>query len=398
MASNRGVAYMGPGKVEVQSIDYPKLELGSRKCQHGVILRVVTTNICGSDQHMVRGRTTAPLGLILGHEITGEVIEAGRDVEFIKVGDLCSVPFNIACGRCRNCKEGKTGICLSVNPARPGAAYGYVDMGGWIGGQAEYVMVPYADFNLLKFPDKAQAMATIADLTLLSDIFPTGYHGAVTAGVGPGTIVYVAGAGPVGLACASACQLLGAALVIVGDMIDERLAQAKSFGCEVIDLKKSATLGEQVEQITHVPEVDCAVDCVGFEARGHGSEAGVERPATVLNSLMTLARAGGAIGIPGLYVTDDPGGVDADAKVGRLGLRIGLGWAKSHTFATGQCPVLRYNRQLMQAILYGKASPAKATNATFITLDEAPKGYKDFDKGAARKFIIDPHGSARKAA
>ena len=147
MASNRGVAYMGPGKVEVQSIDFPKLALGSRKCEHGVILKIVSTNICGSDQHMVRGRTTAPQGLILGHEITGEVIEAGRDVEFVKVGDLVSVPFNIACGRCRNCKEGNTGICLHVNPARPGAAYGYVDMGGWIGGQAEYVMVPYADFQ-----------------------------------------------------------------------------------------------------------------------------------------------------------------------------------------------------------------------------------------------------------
>ena len=142
MATNRGVAYMGPGKVEVLSIDFPKLALGDRKCEHGVILRIVATNICGSDQHMVRGRTTAPAGLVLGHEITGEVIEAGRDVEFVKVGDICSVPFNIACGRCRNCKEGKTGICLNVNPARPGAAYGYVDMGGWVGGQAEYVMVP----------------------------------------------------------------------------------------------------------------------------------------------------------------------------------------------------------------------------------------------------------------
>ena len=122
-----------------------------------MILKVVTTNICGSDQHMVRGRTTAPPGLILGHEITGEIIEKGSDVEMLNIGDLVSVPFNIACGRCRNCREGKTGICLTVNPARPGAAYGYVDMGGWVGGQAEYVMVPYADFNLLKFPNKEKA-------------------------------------------------------------------------------------------------------------------------------------------------------------------------------------------------------------------------------------------------
>jgi len=393
MASNRGAAYMGTGVVELHSIDFPKLALGDRKCNHGVILKIVSTNICGSDQHMVRGRTTAPKGLILGHEITGEVIEVGRDVEFIKVADLVSVPFNIACGRCRNCKERATGVCLNVNPSRPGAAYGYVDMGGWVGGQAEYVMVPYADFNLLKFPDKAQAMEKIRDLTCLSDILPTGYHGAVSAGVTTGSTVYVAGAGPVGLACAAACQLLGAACVMVGDLIPERLAQAKSFGCETIDVSKSATVAEQIEHILGVPEVDCAVDCVGFEARGHGEDAKREAPATVLNSMMTITRAGGALGIPGLYVTGDPGGIDENAKVGNLSIRIGLGWAKSHHFTTGQCPVMKYNRQLMMAILYDKIKIAKATNVTVITLDEAPQGYKDFDKGAAKKFVIDPHRS-----
>jgi glutathione-independent formaldehyde dehydrogenase len=391
MASNRGVAYVGPGKVEVNSIDYPKLEIGNRKCEHGVILKLVATNICGSDQHMVRGRTTAPKGIILGHEITGEIIEKGRDVEFLNVGDLVSAPFNIACGRCRNCFEGRTGICLNVNPARPGAAYGYVDMGGWIGGQADYVMCPYADFNLLKFPDKAQAMEKIRDLTLLSDIFPTGYHGAVSAGVGPGMTVYVAGAGPVGLASAAACHLLGAAVVIVGDMNAERLAQAKSFGCETVNLSEKASLGDRIAQILGTPEVDCGVDCVGFEARGHGADQDEEQPAVVLNSLMTVTRAGGALGIPGLYVTDDPGSKDEKAKSGVLGIRIGLGWAKSHSFATGQCPVKRYNRQLMMAILHNKIQIAKAVNVEVISLDDAPKGYMDFDKGAAKKFVIDPH-------
>ena len=392
MASNRGLAYISPGVVEVRSIDYPELALGARKCEHGVILKIISTNICGSDQHMVRGRTTAPEGLILGHEITGEVIEAGRDVEFIHVGDIVSVPFNIACGRCRNCKEGKTGICLNVNPARPGAAYGYVDMGGWVGGQAEYVMVPYADFNLLRFPDPAQAMEKIRDLTLLSDIFPTGFHGAVSAGVGPGATVYVAGAGPVGLACAHSCQLLGAAVVIVGDMIPERLAQAASFGCETIDLRKDASIEDQLEAILGEREVDFAVDCVGFEARGHGHAHVHEQPATVLNTVMSITRAGGGIGIPGLYVTGDPGGVDANAKIGMLGIRIGLGWAKSHYFVTGQCPVMRYHRKLMMAILYDKVQIAKAVNVQVISLDEGPKGYQDFDKGAATKYVIDPHG------
>jgi glutathione-independent formaldehyde dehydrogenase len=398
MASNRGVAYVGPGKVEVTPIDYPKLELGKRKCEHGVILKLVATNICGSDQHMVRGRTTAPKGIILGHEITGEIIEKGRDVEFLNVGDLVSAPFNIACGRCRNCFEGKTGICLNVNPARPGAAYGYVDMGGWVGGQADYVMCPYADFNLLKFPDKAQAMEKIRDLTLLSDIFPTGYHGAVTAGVGPGMTVYVAGAGPVGLASAAACHLLGAAVVIVGDMNAERLKQAKSFGCETVNLSEKATLGERIAQILGTPEVDCGVDCVGFEAHGHGADVGEEQPAVVLNALMTVTRAGGALGIPGLYVTDDPGSKDEKARSGVLGIRIGLGWAKSHSFTTGQCPVKRYNRQLMMAILHDKVKIAKAVNAQVISLDHAPKGYVDFDKGAAKKFVIDPHGMIGKHA
>ena len=392
MASNRGIAYLEPSKVEVQSIDYPHLALGDRSCQHGVILRVLTTNICGSDQHMVRGRTTAPSGLILGHEITGEIIECGRDVEFLRVGDIVSVPFNIACGRCRNCKEGQTGICLNVNPARPGAAYGYVDMGGWVGGQAEYVMVPYADFNLLKLPPLDETLPKIRDLTMLSDIFPTGYHGAVTAGVGPGSTVYIAGAGPVGLASAASCQLLGAAVVIVGDMIDERLAQARSFGCETIDLKQDMPLPDQIAQIVGIPEVDSAVDCVGFEAHGHGAAAAEEHPAAVLNSIMEVGRAGASLGIPGLYVTGDPGASTEAAKEGRLVIRIGLGWAKSHSFHTGQCPVMRYHRQLMQAILYDKVRIADAVNATVISLDEAPDGYKDFDRGAAKKYVLDPHG------
>ncbi len=392
MADNRGVAYVEPGKVEVQNIDFPKLVLGTRKCDHGVILKVVSTNICGSDQHMVRGRTTAPPGLVLGHEITGEVIECGRDVEFICTGDLVSVPFNIACGRCRNCKEGQTGICLNVNPARPGAAYGYVDMGGWVGGQADYVMVPYADFNLLKFPDRDRALEKIRDLTLLSDIFPTGYHGAVTAGVTTGSTVYVAGGGPVGLACAASCHLLGAAVVIVGDMIDERLQQARSFGCETVDLKQDGSLPEMIADIVGVPEVDCAVDCVGFEARGHGHEAAVERPATVLNHTMQVTRAGGGVGIPGLYVTDDPGAADEASKLGNLSIRIGLGWAKSLHFHTGQCPVMKYHRGLMMAILHDKVQIAEAVNVTVIGLEEAPSGYKDFDCGAAKKFVLDPHG------
>src|SRR5665213_2752070 len=277
MATNRGVVFLGPGKVEVQSIDFPKMQNpAGKEILHGVILKIVSTNICGSDQHMVRGRTTAAAGLVLGHEITGEIIEKGRDVEYLKIGDLVTVPFNVACGRCRTCRERETGVCLNVNPGRAGGAYGYVDMGGWVGGQAEYVMVPYADFNLIKFPDKAQAMAKILDLTMLSDILPTGFHGAVNAGVGVGSIVYVAGAGPVGLAAAASAQILGAAVVMIGDMNQERLQHAKNVGFEPIDLTKSDKLEELIEAVIKRPDVDSAIDCVGFEAHGHGSQHGTE--------------------------------------------------------------------------------------------------------------------------
>ncbi|TMN23289.1 formaldehyde dehydrogenase, glutathione-independent [Lentibacillus cibarius] len=405
MADNRGVVYLGSGKVEVQDISYPDLVLhegpgvpkenAGRKCEHGVIIKNIVTNICGSDQHMVRGRTTAPEGLVLGHEITGEIVEVGRDVEFLKKGDIVSVPFNVACGRCKMCRRQDTHICQNVNPERPGGAYGYVDMGGWVGGQSEYVMVPYADFQLLKFPDKDLAMEKILDLTMLSDIFPTGYHGAVNAGVTSGSTVYVAGAGPVGLAAAHSAQLLGAAVVIVGDLKEERLKQARSFGCETINLQDHDDVGEQIEQILGVPEVDCGIDAVGFEAYGHGTNH-EEAPAAVLNTMMDVVEAGGKFGVSGIYVTDDPGAKDQDAMHGSLKMRFGLGWSKAHSFATGQTPAMKYQRQLMNAILHGKADIANVVNATVISLDEAPQGYKDFDSGVAKKFVIDPHGMVRK--
>ena len=154
---------------------------------------------------------------------------------------------------------------------------------------------------------------------------------------------------------------------------------------------------DQLEQILGVPEVDCGVDAVGFEARGHGADASHEAPATVLNSLMQLTAAGGALGIPGLYVTGDPGGIDDAAKVGSLSLRLGLGWAKSLAFTTGQCPVMKYNRQLMMAILHDKVQIAKAVNATAIPLDGAPEGYAEFDQGAAKKYVLNPNGYIKAA-
>lgn len=399
MADNRAIAYAGPDQVEVKHIDFPKLETPrGKKAEHGVILKIIVTNICGSDLHMVHGRTPSPPGTVLGHEITGEVIECGRDVEFIEKGDLVSVPFNIACGRCRNCKQRKTQICLNVNPEQPGGAYGYAGMGGWIGGQAEYVMAPYADFNLLKFPDKDQAMEKILDLTLLSDILPTGFDGAKNAGVQAGSSVYISGAGPVGLSCALSCQLLGAAVVIVGDHNRERLRLARNMGCETVDIASDTPIHEQVAAIVGEPLVDCGVDCVGFEAHGLGPDVGRENPAEMLNALFKVVRAGGGIGITGVYLPESPNSPNAKIAKGIFDLKLGAAWGKSLRFGMGQAPVMQYHRELMWAILKERIHPAKAINVTVVSLDDGPKAYHEFNQGVPRKFVLDPHGSLGKAA
>lgn len=392
MKKNRGVVYQQPGEVKIQEIAYPSLSLGNRSCEHGVILKVVLSGICGSDQHMVRGKTTAPQGIILGHEITGEVIECGRDVEFIKKGDLVSVPFNVACGRCINCKEQKTHLCLNVNPSRAGGAYGYVDMGGWIGGQAEYVMVPYADFNLLKLPPLSDVKHKIKDLALLTDIFPTGFHGVLNAGVKAGSSVYIAGSGPVGLCAAYSAKLLGAAIIIVGDLKENRLERAKNLGCHTINLSEHAEIGEHIKKITGSLQVDCFVDCVGFEAYAQGAKKSECEASIVLNTAMQTVKAGGAIGIPGLYVTQDPSALNEQEREGVLGIELGLGWSKAVSMGMGQTPVMKYNHYLMQVILNSSSSLAQAVGVKVVTLDEAPQAYKDFDSGVSAKYLIDPHG------
>ena len=397
MAGNRAIAYMGPRKLEIQNLDYPKLVgPGGRKCDHGVILKLVVTNICGSDQHIYRGRFPAPVGMILGHENTGEVVEVGRDVEFIKKGDLVSVPFNVSCGRCRNCREGHTEICMNVNPAIPCGAYGF-NLGGWQGGQAEYMMVPYADFALLKFPDKDQAMEHILELTFLSDILPTGFHGCVIAGVKPGSTVYIAGAGPVGRAAAASARLLGASAIIVGDTNKERLAVVKKAGYEVVDISKTASLADQIEAIVGVREVDCGVDCVGFESHGYGPGAG-EDPAAVLNGLFEVVRYGGGMGIPGVYIAGDLKARNKTEKQGSYNLDFGKAWIKSPSLRAGQCPVVKYSRDLMMAILWGRMDYlSEVMNVEVVSLDRTIEAYRMFDEGSANKFIIDPHNSLKKA-
>ncbi len=402
MAGNRVVTFQGPMKMEVKTIDYPKLQdPHGRKIEHGAILKLVTTNICGSDQHIYHGRFQAPKGMVMGHENTGEVIEVGRDVELIKAGDLVSVPFNVSCGRCRNCKERHTDVCENayVNDIVHCGAYGF-NLGGWQGGQADYMLVPYADWNLLKFPDKDQAMAKILDLTLLSDILPTGYHGCIEAGVRTGSTVYIAGAGPVGRCAAASARLLGASCIIVADRSQERLDLVKRCGYETVDTTSATPVPDQIEGILGQREVDAGVDCVGLEAHGYGEEDREEHSEAILNVLFDVVRAGGAMGVPGIYTNLDPGAPKSNmAKKGELPLAFSKAWIKSPKLIAGQAPVMHYNRDLMMAILWDRMPYlGEVVNTEVIALENAPAAYKTFSDGSPKKFVIDPHGSVKKAA
>ena len=367
MASNRGVAYMGPGKVEMHGIDFPKLALGNRKCEHGVILKIVSTNICGSDQHMVRGRTTAPKGLILGHEITGEVLEAGRDVEFIKVGDLVSVPFNIACGRCRNCKERATGICLNVNPARPGAAYGYVDMGGWVGGQAEYVMVPYADFNFSSFP-KGSRDGEDQGPYLPVGYFADGISRRRYGRCGPGSTVYVAGAGPVG------SGLRGGGPIARSGSRDRGRSDSRAAGAGAKFRMRNrgcfqGRFGGRADRANPEGDRKWIAPWIASDSRlaatatmrdgnaGHGAELADDN-----HPRGRRARHSGPLCNRRSWREGRKG---QDRKPGHSH-RPGLGKiARLHHRAM---PGVKYNRQLMMAILHDKIQIAKAVNVTVVKL------------------------------
>ncbi|MCG7432319.1 alcohol dehydrogenase catalytic domain-containing protein [Kocuria indica] len=392
MAGNRSVVFRGVKNMQVEDLDFPKLQMpNGKKAPHGVVLKIVASNICGSDLHIYRGSFPAPEGMVMGHEMTGEVVEIGSDVEFLKEGDLVSVPFNVACGRCRNCRNGRTEVCQTCNPDADSAAYGF-NLGGWDGGQAEYLFVPYADFQLLKFPDRDQAMEKIRDLALLSDILPTAFHGLMEAGAKPGSTVYIAGAGPVGRCGAAAARLLGASCIIVGDHDKDRLALMKRNGCETIDLNEDVPLQDQIEKILGEPMVDCAVDYVGTEAHGIGKDADKEDPAYAINQVIDVTRAGGATGIIGIY-GPDPLADSKDEQNGIYPIEFGNAWIKSPKITAGQAPIMHYNYELMQAILWDRMPYLSDMLQTkVIGLDDAPQAYAAFDNSSQEKYIIDPHG------
>jgi glutathione-independent formaldehyde dehydrogenase len=365
----KAVIYKGPYRVAVEDVPEPVIEEPG-----DALVRITTTNICGSDLHMYEGRTSVEEGKVLGHENMGVVEKVGAGVSRVKRGDRVSVPFNIACGTCRNCTSGWTSFCLRTNPTEgvDGAAYGYAQMGPYQGGQAEYLRVPYADFNLLVLPPGADFER---DFTTLSDIFPTGYHGAELAGVGPGDTVAVFGAGPVGLLAAHSCYLRGAAQVFVADLEPDRLALAEKFGATPVSVA-GRDAAEQILDATDGTGADRGIEAVGYQA--HDQE-GVEHPEMVLDALVRCVRTTGGIGVVGVYVPQDPTAAGEGARDGRIGFDFGTLFQKGQRIGTGQCPVKRYNEFLRDLIIAGKAAPSMLVSHE-VALDDAPAAYDKFDK------------------
>jgi glutathione-independent formaldehyde dehydrogenase len=365
----KAIVYRGPYSVAVEEVPDPRIETPL-----DAVVRITTTNICGSDLHMYEGRTNVEEGTVLGHENMGIVEEVGPGVERVKVGDRVSVPFNISCGSCRNCQDGWWSFCLRTNPNEgvDGAAYGYANMGPYPGGQAEYLRVPFADVNLLELP---QGTENELDFTMLSDIFPTGYHGAELAEVGPGDNVAVFGAGPVGLMAAHSAFIRGAQRVFVVDKEKDRLGLAESIGAEAVDISD----GDPVEAIMEATDgvgVDRGIEAVGYQAHDHH---GVEHPELVLDNLVKVVRSAGAIGVVGVYVPSDPGATDEGAKTGRIGWDYGTFFSKGQRMGTGQAPVKKYNRELRDLIVAGRATPSFIVSHE-VSLAEGVDAYDKFDK------------------
>lgn len=364
----KALVYNGPRDVSIEEVPDPKIEQPT-----DVLVKITTTNICGSDLHMYEGRTDVEKGKVLGHENLGEVIEVGAAVSKVKTGDRVCLPFNISCGTCKNCERGYTGFCLTANPGNAGAAYGYAGMGPYNGGQAEYLRVPYADFNCLVLPEDAAEREN--EYVMLADIFPTGYHATELACIEPGESVVIYGAGPVGLFAACSAIIRGASKVFVVDRLKDRLKLAEKIGAIAIDDSKASPV-EQVLELTDGAGADKGCECVGYQAH---DTAGREHPNMTLNNLVASVRETGAIGVVGVFPSEDPRANNELEKEGQVAFNFGKFFEKGLRMGGGQCNVKKYNRYLCELIEKGKVDASFLVSHE-LPLENAPDAYKHFDQ------------------
>ena len=376
----RALVYKGPRKVAVEKVPDAEIERPT-----DVLVKITSTNICGSDLHMYEGRTNMEPGRILGHENLGEVIAVGAAVDRVKVGDRVCLPFNIGCGFCENCEQGLSGFCLTCNPGMAGAAYGFAGMGPYSGGQAELLRVPYGDFNCLVLPrDSAEKES---DYVMLADIFPTGYHATELAGVRPGESVVIYGAGPVGLMAAMSSMIKGASQVMVVDTHKDRLALAEKAGAIAIDDTEGGGV-EKIMELTGGKGADRGCECVGYQCCNMHRE---EVPNLTMNNLVATVKATGRIGVVGVFVPEDPNAEDKLEKRGRMAFDFGAYWTKGQSMGTGQANVKAYNRLLSRLIEKDRVKPSWIVTHE-LPLEKAPEAYENFDqrKKGWTKVVLKP--------
>ena len=377
----KALVYNGPHDVSVSEVPDARIEKPT-----DVLVRITATNICGSDLHMYEGRTDFEKGRIFGHENVGEVIEVGSGIDKVAVGDMVSAPFNVSCGHCQNCEHGLTNYCLVANvEGVAGGAYGFADMGGWAGGQAELLRIPWGDFQCLRLPEDAREKQN--DYVMLSDIFPTGWHAVEMSGMKPGESIVIYGGGPVGLMAALSASVRGAAKVMVVDRHPDRLKLAEQIGAIAIDDSKVDPV-EQVMELTKGFGADRGAECVGYQAH---DPQGNEDNADTLNKLVASVRFTGGIGTVGVFVPQDPGAPDELAKQGKARFDFGDFWFKGQQMGCGQAPIKRYNRQLRDLIAADKVSPSWIVSHN-LPLDQAPDAYEHFDarEDGWTKVVLNP--------
>ncbi len=382
----KALVYHGARHVSVDEVPDARIEKPT-----DVLVRVTSTNICGSDLHMYEGRTDFEEGRIFGHENVGEVIEVGDAIDKVAVGDMVSAPFNVSCGHCENCEHGLTNYCLRANDQQgmAGAAYGFADMGPWAGGQAELLRIPWADFDCLRLPEDAVDKQN--DYVMLSDIFPTGWHAVEMSGMQSGETVVIYGGGPVGLMAALSASIRGAAMVMVVDRHPDRLRLASQIGAVAVDDSQASPV-DQVMELTKGRGADRGCECVGYQAH---DPQGHEDNAATLNNLVASVRFTGGIGTVGVFVPADPGGPDELSQNGKARFDFGTFWFKGQQMGTGQCPVKRYNRHLRSLINQDKAKPSWIVSHD-LPLDQAPDAYKRFDarEDGWTKVVLHPGQAA----
>jgi len=388
----KALCWQGKTKVGVERVNDPTI-LNPRDG----ILRITRTAICGSDLHLYDGYIPSlEPGDVLGHEFMGEVVDTGSEVNRIKKGDRVVIPFTIACGQCYFCKHNLWSACDNTNPNAwmmeklygytGSALFGYTHMmGGYAGGQAQYVRVPFIDVGALKIPDGIEDEKVL----FLSDIFPTGYMAAENCDIKPGDVVAIWGCGPVGQFAIRSAFMLGAERVIAIDRVHERLKMARAAGAEILDYGEVDDLVGELKWMTAGRGPDSCMDAVGLEAHGHGVGAAYDyakqrmklsfdRP-TVLRQVIQACRKGGVVSIPGVY----GGFLDK--------IPFGAAFGKGLTLRMGQTHMHNYMERLLKHVQQGDIDPSFVITHR-LSLDEAPEAYRTFrDKqDDCIKVVLDP--------